>query len=104
MSSRPDDCRCSSSRIAFAMSGSASCSARQCAAITFDAVMTSSSLFRRADLIDAPLMPAAFEGGAHPDGEDFVREPEGDDASAHREHVRVVVLARQAGGIEIVAE
>ena len=36
--------------------------------------------------------------------EDFVGQAEGDDAAAHREHVGVVVLARQAGGVEIVAE
>ena len=36
--------------------------------------------------------------------EDFVRQAEGDDAAAHREDVRVVVLARQPRGEQVVAE
>src|SRR6266851_1674506 len=39
-----------------------------------------------------------------PELEDLVREPVGDDASAHREDIGVVVLARQPRGVEIVAE
>src|SRR6185503_15549351 len=39
-----------------------------------------------------------------PQRENFVREPEGDDPAAHREDIGVVVLARQARGVEIVAE
>ena len=49
-------------------------------------------------------MAAAFKCRAQPQREDFVRQSEGDDASAHREDVGVVVFAREAGGIEIVAE
>src|SRR3954469_5141307 len=101
MSSRPDDWRFTSSRIAFAMSGSVSSSARQCAAIRFDIAL---SLLRRGDLIDAFLVTSAFERGLQPQRQNFVGEPEGDDPPAHREDVGVVVFARQARRIEIVAE
>src|SRR5207249_741962 len=49
-------------------------------------------------------MPSAVEHRVEPELEDLVRQTEGDDAPAHREDVGVVVLARQAGGVEIVAE
>src|SRR5438445_13736579 len=49
-------------------------------------------------------MPPTFERCVEPELEDLVCQTEGDDAPAHREDVGVVVLARQAGGIEIVAE
>jgi len=49
--------------------------------------------FGLGDLIDAPLMTAAGERRREPDGQNLVRQPEGDDAAAHREDVRVVVLA-----------
>ena len=49
-------------------------------------------------------MASALERRVQPEREDFVGEPEGDDASAHREDVRVVVLARQPRGEEVVAE
>src|SRR5439155_5340037 len=49
-------------------------------------------------------MPPTFERGVEPELENLVRQTEGDDAPAHREDVGVVVLARQAGGVEIVAE
>ena len=71
----------------------------QCATLTGAAVP-----FDFGDLIDAALVPAALEGGAEPERDDFVGEAEGDDAAAHGEHVGVVVLARHAGGVEIVAE
>src|SRR4051812_38516154 len=62
------------------------------------------SFLRRRDLIDAPLMPSTGERGVEPEREDVVRQPEGDDASAHGEHVGVVVLAGKARRIKIVAE
>ena len=60
--------------------------------------------FRRGDLIDALLMPTACKDGLQPQFQDLVRETKCDDPAAHREHIRVVVLARKAGGEEIVAE
>ena len=61
-------------------------------------------LLRFADLIDAPLVAAAFERRLEPQRDNLVREPERDDPAAHREDVGIVVLARQARGVEIVAE
>ena len=49
-------------------------------------------------------MPPSFEGGAQPEREDLVRQPERDDTPAHGEHIGVVVFARQPRGIEIVAQ
>ncbi len=49
--------------------------------------------FRVRDLFDPALMSSAFERCLQPEGDDFVGEAEGHDASAHREHVGVVVLA-----------
>ena len=48
-------------------------------------------------------MPATVEIRLEPEREDFVRQAEGDDATAHGEDVGVVVLARQASGVEVVA-
>ena len=56
------------------------------------------------DLIEALLMAAAFERRLEPQLENLVGQAERDDASAHREDVGVVVLARQARRVEIVAE
>ena len=60
--------------------------------------------FSGADLIDAPLMPAAFERRLDPQHQDFVCEAEGDDTSAHRQNVGVVVLARQPSRVEVVTQ
>jgi 23S rRNA (cytosine1962-C5)-methyltransferase len=49
-------------------------------------------------------MPAAFERRGQPEREDFIRQPEGDDASTHGEDVGVVVLAGESRSVEIVAE
>ncbi len=49
-------------------------------------------------------MAPALELRAQPQRENLVGEAEGDDAPAHREDVGVVVLARQPGGVELVAE
>ena len=49
-------------------------------------------------------MAAAFKRRLEPEGDDLVGEPLGHDASAHREYVRVVVFAREARGVEVVAE
>src|SRR5581483_5431112 len=59
---------------------------------------------RGRNLIDAALVTAAFEAGGQPQRQDLVGEAERDDAAAHREDVRVVVLARQARGVEVVAQ
>ena len=56
------------------------------------------------DLVDTALVPATLEGRVEPEGQNLVREPESDDAGAKREDVRVVVLARQAGRVQIVAQ
>ena len=60
--------------------------------------------FRGGDLVDAALMPSALERRVEPEREDFVGQPERDDPAAHRQHVGVVVLARQPRGVEIVAQ
>src|SRR2546423_10488764 len=60
--------------------------------------------FNLRDLIDAPLMTSALERRGEPQRHDLVRERERDDASADGEHVRIVVLAREARGVEVVAE
>lgn len=49
-------------------------------------------------------MPAAVERSVEPHRHDRLGELERDDASADREHVGVVVGARQPGGVEIVAQ
>ena len=49
-------------------------------------------------------MPSAVERRGEPQRENLVGEPDADDAPADREDVRVVVRARQAGGVEIVAQ
>lgn len=61
-------------------------------------------LLRGGDLIEAPLMASALEGRREPERENLVGEPERDNTPAHREDVRVVVLARKACRVEIVAE
>src|SRR5207247_8577179 len=60
--------------------------------------------FRRGNLLDPPLMTSALERRGEPQRQDLVGEAERDNASAHRKHVGVVVLARQPRRIEIVAE
>src|SRR6185503_12503695 len=59
---------------------------------------------RFADLIEAPLVPPALERRGQPQRQNLVSKTECDDAAAHGEDVRVVVLPRQAGGVEVVAE
>ena len=49
-------------------------------------------------------MASALECRVKPESEDFVGESKGDNAPAHRQDVRVVVLARQTRCIEIVAQ
>ena len=56
------------------------------------------------NLIEPPLVPSALEGRLQPQRKDFVGEPERDDAAAHREDVGIVVLAREARRVDIVAE
>jgi hypothetical protein len=56
------------------------------------------------DLVDSALVPTTFERRRKPRFEDFVGEAEGDDAPTHGKDVRVVVLARESGGEQIVAE
>src|ERR1051326_285749 len=56
------------------------------------------------DLVDAALMASAFELRVQPQRHDLLGETEGDDAAADGEDVGVVVLARHARGIKIVAQ
>ena len=49
-------------------------------------------------------MPAAIEFRVEPDGEDFVCQTECDDPAAERQHVGVVVGAREPRGVEVVAQ
>ena len=49
-------------------------------------------------------MASALEAVCQPEREDFVGEAGRDDPPAHRQDVGVVVLARQAGRIEVVAQ
>src|SRR5262249_31727070 len=58
----------------------------------------------RADLVEPLLVASSLERGVEPELEDFVSQAERDDASAHREDVRIIVLAREPRREEIVAE
>jgi len=49
-------------------------------------------------------MPPAQKRRRQPERDDFIGELQGYDAAAERQHVRVVVLARQARRVDIVAE
>ena len=49
-------------------------------------------------------MPASVVRGIQPHRENLIGEPEGDDAAAHRQDVRVVVLPGQACRIQIVTQ
>src|SRR5947207_3710410 len=60
--------------------------------------------FRRRNLIEPPSVASAFERRLEPHLQDFVGEAESDDPPPHGEDVGVVVLARQPGAIEIVAQ
>jgi hypothetical protein len=62
------------------------------------------SLLDGRDLINAALVTAAFERGRQPELENLLGQPVSDDAAAHREDVRVVVLARKPRRVEIVAQ
>ena len=63
-----------------------------------------SSIFDLGDLVDPALVAAAFELGVEEDPRDLLGQLGRDDPRADREHVGVVVLARHARGVEIVAE
>jgi len=56
------------------------------------------------DLVEAALVAAALIRGRQPQLEDGVGKAVGDDTAAHRQHVGVVVLARQPRGEEVVAQ
>jgi hypothetical protein len=60
--------------------------------------------FEFGDLIDSALVTAAFECLGEEDLDDFLGNAGTDDASAHRQHVGIVVLARHPSRIETVAE
>ena len=49
-------------------------------------------------------MPSAFKRCVQPQRQNLVGEAERDDAAPHREDICVVMLARQPGRVEIVAE
>ncbi len=56
------------------------------------------------DLVDPTLMASAFEPRREKDVENFVGKARRNDPTADRQHVRVVVFAGHASGVEIVAE
>ena len=60
--------------------------------------------FCRADLIEAPLVAAAFERSLEPERHDLRGKARRHDASAHRQYVGIVVLPRQTRGIQFVAQ
>src|SRR5436305_82272 len=60
--------------------------------------------FELVDLVDPPDMATAGELGAEPHAQDLVGQPEGNNPAAHRQHVGIVVLAGQAGGVQVVAQ
>lgn len=49
-------------------------------------------------------MSSTLERRLEPQFQDFVGQPEGDDPASHREDVGIVVRARQASRIQIVAQ
>ena len=49
-------------------------------------------------------MPPAFKRRVQPQRQNLVGEAKGDDAASHREDIGIVMLARQPGRVEIVAE
>ncbi len=55
-------------------------------------------------MIDPALVPSAVELRVEPDPQDLFGQTERDDTTAHREHVRIVVRARQARRVEVVAQ
>ena len=61
-------------------------------------------ILQRRDLLYAPLVPAALERRRKPERGNFVGQTERDDATAHGENVRIIVLARHARCIEVVTE
>src|SRR5437762_9086763 len=106
ISSMPLFCRWRSFRIASATSGSVSARVRSMA-LVISVVMSpspSASPFRRRNLIEPTLMASTFECRFKPHFQDFVGQSECDDPPAHGKNVRVVVLAREPGHIQIVAQ
>ena len=61
-------------------------------------------MFDLVDLVHATLVAAASELGVQEHVENLVGEARRDDAPAHRQHVRVVVLSRHPRGVEVVAQ
>jgi hypothetical protein len=58
---------------------------------------------RHVELGDAVAVPTAFVIGGQEHGKAIPGGLEADDSGAEREHVRVVVLAAQPGGGDVVA-
>jgi hypothetical protein len=56
------------------------------------------------DLFHASLMPSAGERRRQPQRQNFFGETKRNDPAAHREHVGIVVFARQPRCVQIVAE
>src|SRR3982751_858963 len=61
-------------------------------------------LFQVRQLVDAALVTAALERRLQPDLQDLVGQSRPHDAATHGQHVGVVVLARQPGREQVVAE
>ena len=110
ISSRPVFCRCCSSRMAPAISGSVSARVRQrgWTEVELGMALTMSrpvgrrtgepvtsnlfAFFERGYLIDAALMASALECCRQPQADNLVCQAAADDAAADGEHVGVVVL------------
>ena len=56
------------------------------------------------DLVDPALVPATRERRVQPELDNFIGQAEGDDPSAHGQHVRIVVFAGQPRREQVVAE
>src|SRR5262249_40522132 len=113
ISSSPRFCRSISFRITSARSGSVSESVRRLRSrlVLVDMSWLSSPRlgakrvgFRLSNLVDPALMTPPGEGSLQPQVEDLVGERGGHNASSHGEHVRVVVLTRQTGSEQVVAQ
>src|SRR6185436_2723575 len=100
--------RRSSPEIASATSGSVASSASQSATnpslVSRCSGISALSSFDLGDLSEPSLVTSALERRIQPELEDLPCELHGHNAASYREHVRVVVAARQFRQVQVVAE
>src|SRR5215216_18963 len=100
--------RRSSPEIASATSGSVERNASQSATnpspVSRCSGISAFSSLDLGDLLEPSLVTSALERRIEPELEDLPRQLHGHDAASHREHVRVVVAARQVREVQVVAE